>query len=106
MNNPELLAAQMLREALDVHEDSVSIYGPQGQHVFSSQSARKLFATFFVFLDSGLSHWEAIAACLRFKRPDVSEEVVQTYVAWCRDEYESGETYHARTDHDRDVLIT
>ncbi|MEQ1783679.1 MAG: ATP-binding protein [Hyphomonadaceae bacterium] len=106
MNNPELLDAQMLREALDVHEDSVSIYGPHGEHVFSSQSARKRFATFYRFLDSGLSHWDAIAAGLRLKRPDMSEEVVQNYVTWCRDKYESGETYHAVTDDDRYVLIT
>lgn len=106
MDNPEPLDAQMLREALDVHEDSVSIYGPQGEHLFSSQSARKRFATFFSFLDSGLSHWEAIAAGVRLKRPGVSEEIVQTYVAWCQDKYQSGETYHALTDDDRYVLIT
>ena len=106
MDKSEPLDAQMLREALDVHEDSVSIYGPQGGHVFSSQSARKRFATFFKFLDSGLSHWDAIAAGARLKRPDASEHDVQAYVAWCRDKFESGETYHALTDDERVVLIT
>ena len=106
MNNPELLDAQMLREALDVHEDSVSIYGPQGEHVFSSQSARKRFGIFFRFLDSGLSHWDAVAAAVRFKQPDVSEDAIEAYVAQCRRNYESGETYPLVTDDNRTVLIT
>jgi signal transduction histidine kinase/ActR/RegA family two-component response regulator len=106
MDNPELLDAQMLREALDVHEDSVSIYGAQGEHVFSSQSARKRFATFFKFLDSGLNHWEAIAAAVRLKQPDVSEDEVRKYVALCRHNYETGKTYPLVTDDNRTVLIT
>jgi signal transduction histidine kinase/ActR/RegA family two-component response regulator len=106
MDNPDELDAQMLREALDVHEDSVSIYGPQGEHLFSSASARKRFATFFSFLDQGLTHWEAIAAGARLKRPDASEAEIQGYVAWCREKFESGETYPTRTDDDRLVLIT
>lgn len=106
MDNPELLDTQMLREALDVHEDSVSIYGPQGEHLFSSLSARKRFATFFGFLDSGLSHWDAVAAAVRLKQPEVSEDDVQTYVAQSKRNYETGETYPLVTDDNRTVLIT
>ncbi len=106
MENSEPLDAQMLREALDVHEDSVSIYGPQGEHVFISQSARKRFPTFYAFLDSGLSHWDAIAAVSRLRRPDATEAEIQADVDWCRDKFESGETYVARTDDNRTVLVT
>ena len=77
MMKAEELDADMLHEALDVHADSVSIYGPQGEHLFSRQSARTRFPTFFGFLDSGLGHWGAIAAGTRLKRRDLSEAEVQ-----------------------------
>ena len=106
MDNPELLDAQMLREALDVHEDSVAIYGSDGQHLFISRSARKRFPAFYAFLDSGLSHWEAIAAAARLKRPTATDIEIESYVAWCRDKFESGETYAVLTDDDRTALVT
>lgn len=106
MSREDMLDAQMLREALDVHDDSVSIYGAQGEHLFSSQSARRRFATFYRYLDAGHSHWDAIAASARERRPDLSEADVQAYVAWSRSKYDSGETYELITDDNRIVLIT
>lgn len=102
----EVSEARTLREALDAFEDSVSIYGPDGSHVYSSRSARVRFATFHEGLNAGLTHWEAVAYAARKRQPDLTEDQIAAYVAWCRSKYERGETYPLLTDDNREVLIT
>jgi signal transduction histidine kinase/ActR/RegA family two-component response regulator len=98
--------ALMLREALDAFEDSISIYGPDGEHLYSSRSARRRYADFYKAMDSGMSHWASVAHVVRSRNPDLSEEAVNTYVAQSKANYESGETYPLVTDDGRTVLIT
>lgn len=102
----EISEARTLREALNAFDDSVSIYEANGSHVYSSRSARRRFATFYEGLDSGLNHWDAVAYAARKRSPSMSEAEVASYVRWCKDKFESGETYALRTDDERDVLIT
>lgn len=106
MHDADKLDAQMLREALDVVEDSISIYGPDGEHIYSSRSARRRFATFYRFLDGGMDHWQAMAAATRAIRPQMTDGQVADYVASCKQKYESGETYALLTDDNRLVHIT
>jgi signal transduction histidine kinase/ActR/RegA family two-component response regulator len=106
MNNEEHLDVQMLREALDVLEDSISVYGADGSLLFSSRSARKRFATFYKALETGMDHWEAVAESVRQRQSGLTEAEIEAYVAWCRENFESGETYPSITDDGRTVLIT
>jgi signal transduction histidine kinase/ActR/RegA family two-component response regulator len=102
----EISEARTLREALDAFEDSVSIYEADGSHVYSSRSARRRFATFYKALDSGMDHWEAVAWARRQRTPGISEDEVARYVAWCKDKFDTGETYTILTDDKREVQIT
>jgi signal transduction histidine kinase/CheY-like chemotaxis protein len=106
MDKAEHLDAQTLREALDVLEDSISIYGADGSLLFSSRSARRRFPTFYKALDAGMDHWEAVAESVRQRRSDLTDAEIEAYVAWCRENFESGETYPSITDDGRSVLIT
>jgi signal transduction histidine kinase/CheY-like chemotaxis protein len=106
MSDDKTLDAQMLCEALDVIGDSISIYGPDGEHLYSSRSARRRFATFYRYLDSGMKHWDALAAAARERSPGISESDLAAYVARSKRCYETGETYPLRTDDNRNVLIT
>lgn len=106
MADADTLDARVLREALDALEDSVSIYGPDGQYIYSSRSARLRFGVFYRHLDAGMGHWEAMSVATRQIRPQMSDEQVAAYVANCRRCYENGETYTVVTDDNRLVQIT
>src|SRR5690606_5222021 len=70
------------------------------------RSARNRFATFYRYLDSGMDHWEAMAAATRVVRPAMTEDEIAAFVASCRQKFESGETYALVTDDNRVVHIT
>jgi signal transduction histidine kinase/ActR/RegA family two-component response regulator len=106
MSKDDASEAQMLREALDAFEDGVAIYGPNGEHLYSSRSARRRYAIFYEALDSGMSHWEAVAHAVRKRHPDLPDAKVRAYVSSCQEKYASGETYNLETDDGRTVQVT
>lgn len=98
--------AHILREALDAFEDSVAVYGPAGQHIYSSRAARRHYASFYEALDRGADHWDAVAQSVRKRMPHLPPDKVDAYVAFNKAKYESGETYSLVTDDGRNVLVT
>jgi signal transduction histidine kinase/ActR/RegA family two-component response regulator len=106
MSDDDASQAKMLREALDAFEDSVAIYGPNGEHLYSSRSAKRHYQSFYEALDGGADHWEAVAQAVRRRMPHLPAHKVEAYVAFNKAKYKNGETYSLVTDDGRNVQVT